>query len=306
MITDCPACGAKFRLNKEKFGGKQVTLKCVQCHKVFQVKVPEPAKSGMSIHVLIAHNDQNLCATIREILDKADINCQISHDGPSAIEIMKTRPPHVVVVDVALPGLYAFEVVEKVRAIPGLENVRIILLSSVYNKMAYKRTPASLYGADAYIEKHHIPNDLVAYVHRFVTDAEPARIDPGPGELEEKVSGEAQTPIEERQAREFTQEVNSRIQEAEAAETSAEGSADIPEKAQRLARNIVSDIALYNQEKVEEGIQAGTFYELLDNEIREGRRLFQEKFPELQAINRDVLKDEFESFIERRRADTST
>ena len=28
MITNCPACNAQFKLNKEKFGGKQLTLKC--------------------------------------------------------------------------------------------------------------------------------------------------------------------------------------------------------------------------------------------------------------------------------------
>jgi len=305
MITSCPACSAQFKLNKEKFGGKQVTLKCVKCHKVFQVNVPEPSKAAIAIHVLIAHSDENLCATIKEVLQKADISCQVSHDGPGALTLMKAKPPQVVIVDVALPGLYAFEVVEKVRAIPGLENVKIILLSSVYNKMAYKRTPASLYGADAYIEKHHIPNDLVAYVHRLVTGAVPAETAPPPEPDEETVAGEPPTPEEEQETRDFTDEVNTKILQAENVETSAEATNEIPEKAHRLARNIVSDIALYNQEKVEEGVQAGTFFEILNKEIGEGRKLFYERFPELVGNGTDILQEEFESFIERRRADTS-
>ena len=305
MITSCPACNAQFKLNKEKFGGKQVTLKCVKCHKVFQVNVPEPAKSAVAIHVLIAHNDQSLCTTIQEVLQKADISCQVSHDGPSALTLMKARPPHVVIVDVALPGLYAFEVVEKVRSIPGLEGVKIILLSSVYNKMAYKRTPASLYGADAYIEKHHIPNDLVAYVHRLVTDAAPAEAGVPPEKDEETVAGEAPSATEEQEVRQFSNEVNTKIQQAETEETSADVSSEVPEKAHRLARNIVSDIALYNQEKVEEGVQAGTFFDLLAKEVNEGRKLFNERFPELLNNGNDVLQAEFESFIERRRADSS-
>jgi predicted Zn finger-like uncharacterized protein len=306
MITNCPACDAQFKLNKEKFGGKQVTLKCVKCHKVFQVNVPEPARSAIAIHVLIAHSDQNLTATIQDVLQKADISCQVSHDGPGALTLMKAKPPHVVIVDVALPGLYAFEVVEKVRSIPGLENVKIILLSSVYNKMAYKRTPASLYGADAYIEKHHIPNDLVAYIHRLVTDAEPTEGAAASEADEETVAGEAPSPDEELETRQFTDEVNTKIQQAEDEETSAEVSSEVPEKAHRLARNIVSDIALYNQEKVEEGVQAGTFFELLDKEINEGRKLFNERFPELSDNSADILQAEFDSFIERRRADIST
>ena len=78
-----------------------------------------------------------------------------------------------------------------------------------------------------------------------------------------------------------------------------------PDLAFRLARAIVSDIALYNQEKVEEGVQAGTFFEILKKEIGEGRKLFYERFPELVGNGTDILQEEFESFIERRRADTS-
>ena len=176
----------------------------------------------------------------------------------------------------------------------------------VYNKMAYKRTPASLYGADAYIEKHHIPNDLVAYVHRLVTDAAPADAAAPPEPEEETVAGESPSPAEEREVREFTQEVNTKILQAEEEETSAGVSNNVPEKAHRLARNIVADIALYNQEKVEEGVQSGTFFDLLAKEIAEGRRLFQERFPDLVANNNDILQAEFNSFIERKKADIST
>lgn len=306
MITNCPACSAQYRLNKEKFGGKQVTLKCVQCQKVFQAQVPNLAHSAVSIHVLIAHNDESLCATIKDVLLKADISCQISHDGPSALTLMKAKPPHAIVVDVALPGLYAFEVVEKVKSVPGLENVKIILLSSVYNKMAYKRTPASLYGADAYIEKHHIPNDLVPYVHRLVTEAAPVAADTQPAEDEERVSGEAQSPAQEQEERKFSAEVNSKILQAEDEETTAIASDEVMAKAHRLARNIVSDIALYNQEKVEEGVGAGTFFELLGKEISEGRKLFKVRFPELKEEGDKLLQAEFKSFIERRSAETSS
>lgn len=49
---------------------------------------------------------------------------------------------------------------------------------------------------------------------------------------------------------------------------------DNPDQAKRLARAILSDIALYNQEKVAEGIKSDTIFELLANEIEEGRQHF--------------------------------
>ncbi len=47
-----------------------------------------------------------------------------------------------------------------------------------------------------------------------------------------------------------------------------------PEAAKRLARAIASDIALYNEQKVREGIENDTFFDALAKEIEEGRELY--------------------------------
>jgi len=47
-----------------------------------------------------------------------------------------------------------------------------------------------------------------------------------------------------------------------------------PELAFRLARAIVSDIALYNQDKVQEGIKNDSIFDLLSEELAEGREHF--------------------------------
>ncbi|PLX73289.1 MAG: hypothetical protein C0615_11125 [Desulfuromonas sp.] len=49
---------------------------------------------------------------------------------------------------------------------------------------------------------------------------------------------------------------------------------DNPALAFRLARAIVSDIALYNPEKVKEGITNDNIFDLLDEELTEGREHF--------------------------------
>lgn len=279
-------------------------MKCVQCQQVFQVDVPSgTSKPQALIHVLIAHSDPSLCEMIREVVNPENISCDVCHDGDSALLMMETKPPQVAIVDVALPGLYAFEVVEKVRSRPGLTDVKIILLSSVYNKMAYKRTPVSLYGADDYIEKHHVPNDLIPYIHRLVTDAHtPTPHENVPAD-EEFVSSIPQSPTEEKLSIAFTDEMNSKIKQAEVKETSSILSSERLDKAHRLARNIVADIALYNQEKVESGIMAGSFFEVLDEEVAEGRLLFNERFPPESLQGKDVLQLEFEAFLEKRRTE---
>ena len=61
-----------------------------------------------------------------------------------------------------------------------------------------------------------------------------------------------------------------------------------PDLAFRLARAIVSDIALYNQEKVKEGIRNDNIFDLLKDELQEGREHYCSRVsPEVP--NRDHL-----------------
>ncbi len=61
-------------------------------------------------------------------------------------------------------------------------------------------------------------------------------------------------------------------------------------EAKRLARAIASDLALYNQEKVKQGIENDSFYEVMKDELSEGKELFLSRLsPELKQ-NKSVLQ----------------
>jgi hypothetical protein len=49
---------------------------------------------------------------------------------------------------------------------------------------------------------------------------------------------------------------------------------DNPEQAKRLARAIISDVAIYNKEKVESGIKNDDIFEALQEQLEEGRQHF--------------------------------
>ena len=58
------------------------------------------------------------------------------------------------------------------------------------------------------------------------------------------------------------------------------------EAARRLARAIASDLSLYNEEKILEGLQSDNLYETLSDEIQEGEDLFRSRVtPELFGKN---------------------
>jgi len=59
---------------------------------------------------------------------------------------------------------------------------------------------------------------------------------------------------------------------------------DTPEAANRLARAIASDLSLYNEAKIKEGIENDTFFSILNDELDEGRAHYHSR------VSPDLLK----------------
>lgn len=53
-----------------------------------------------------------------------------------------------------------------------------------------------------------------------------------------------------------------------------------PEQAARLARTIVSDIVIYNKEKIKEAIKNDDVFEVLEDEITQGEEIYKTRVPE--------------------------
>jgi hypothetical protein len=58
-----------------------------------------------------------------------------------------------------------------------------------------------------------------------------------------------------------------------------------PDEAKRLARTILSDILLYNQAKVKEGIEQDSLFDVLTEELKEGKKYYE------SMVDAEVRKD---------------
>jgi len=59
-----------------------------------------------------------------------------------------------------------------------------------------------------------------------------------------------------------------------------------PDQAKRLARAILSDVAIYNREKVESGIKNDNLFDILTDELEEGRQHYNSRVaPDLSEVN---------------------
>ena len=270
---------------------------------------------------------------IREVLATGDYHV-IEIDNPEGIvEALEKEKPGIVIVDVGLPKIVGFQIAETIRKRSTVSDVGVILLASIHNRKRYKREPESLYGADDYIERHRIQDTLLSKITNILN----ARTSPGQEEkpesapspeapapekapiqpekakaLEEAMSVESvfESMLAEEKISELTKEPSKETLKAAANAAMTEkpgpvlkGEPAAHEAAKRLARIIVSDIALYNQRTIEEGIQKGTFHDLLKEDLAEGKKLYEGRVPDEIRSGTNYLEDAIEDFTSKKKAE---
>jgi len=277
---------------------------------------------GRRLKVVIANESQPFCDAVSKILADEPFEIFVCTDGKEALETVERVRPELLLLDVALPTMFGFEVCERARQNPDLSGLKIVLIASIYDKTRYKRSPKSLYGADDYLEKHHIPDSLIPMIHRLVSGSTPPPTIPTPGEL--ALQEKSRTEIRQAELRQIqTGERQVQAQPAELPPSPpgerrqplvAQPARALPLqtelseaqlKARRLARIIVSDISLYSQGKVEQGVREGNFYTLLADDIREGELFYRQRVPDTVREAGSYLTEAFEDLIAKKRAELS-
>lgn len=224
------------------------------------------------------------------------------HDGVEAMLTTQRMLPRVVILDAALPKMYGFQVCEVIKRNESLRHTGVILVGAIHNRDRYRRQPTELYGADHYLEQPDLPDGLGPLFERMgieltggTTGAKPA---PAPAPVAEpapvavsappEVEVPAPRPAPVAPAPLPTQDPPS----APAADGGNPALAEERANAERLARIIVSDIALYQPDKFAQGIRDGNPLDAVRNEIEEGRSLFAQRVSEEVRAERDFIADE--------------
>jgi predicted Zn finger-like uncharacterized protein len=314
MLIVCPGCKTRFSFDETKVGIEGIRLRCNKCRAVFKVAKKASAPSAperqtstsRKIKVFVAHESPVFCSAVRKVLAAEPFDVSAFNDGRLAFAAIEAQRPEIVLLDVALPSMYGFEVCEAVRKDSALSSVRLILIASIYDKTRYKRSPRTLYGADDYIEKHHIPDMLANMIYGLVAGQQPVST---PQEATGTGEEEGTATHHHYSSQEMTSQETARLalKQDEEESTLAVQQPDASQqseshvKAKRLARIIVSDIALYNQAKVEEGVKSNAFHQRLADEIAEGRKLYAERIPKEVRNATSYLDDAFEDLVVRKR-----
>jgi DNA-binding response OmpR family regulator len=73
------------------------------------------------------------------------------------------------------------------------------------------------------------------------------------------------------------------------------------DEARRLARLILSDIIIYHVARVEQGIREGTFFEVLKEEIEEGRAYYESRVTQRVKRDTEIYTETLQQFVQMKR-----
>ena len=118
--------------------------------------------------LLIEDNPQNrYLATF--LLEKQGYEILAAPDGRQGIELAERRHPHMILLDIQLPGMDGYAVARALRQNPELQGIPIIAVTSY--AMAGDREKTIAAGCDGYMEKPIDPETFVSEIERHLNKA---------------------------------------------------------------------------------------------------------------------------------------
>ncbi|MCZ7544088.1 MAG: response regulator [Anaerolineae bacterium] len=114
--------------------------------------------------VLVADDELNAVILLRRIMEREGFVVDDTRDGESALERAAENDYDLILLDVMMPGMDGFEVVEKLRQNPRTARVPVIFITARAKEPTDVERGLGI-GADDYVRKPFNPRELAARAH---------------------------------------------------------------------------------------------------------------------------------------------
>jgi DNA-binding response OmpR family regulator len=122
--------------------------------------------------VLVADDDREVAGLVAVVLSRAGLRACIATNGEEALETIEERSPDAAVLDIMMPNLNGYEVIQQLREDPVGAKMPVLILSA--RAGGIDREFGLRVGADAYLRKPFHPKELVAQVTTLLRTGRPS------------------------------------------------------------------------------------------------------------------------------------
>jgi two-component system phosphate regulon response regulator PhoB len=122
----------------------------------------QPAPPGGGERILVVDDEADIVALVAYHLAKAGYRVSTAGNGSDALAAARQERPALVILDLMLPGLSGYEVLEQLRAGEPTRDVAVLMLTARRDEP--DRIRGLTLGADDYLTKPFSPQELVLRV----------------------------------------------------------------------------------------------------------------------------------------------
>ena len=134
---------------------------------------PPPAPGE---RILVVDDEADIVALVAYHLAKGGYRVSTAASGPDALETARRERPALVVLDLMLPGLSGYEVLERLRSDEATRNIAVLMLTA--RREEQDRIRGLSLGADDYLTKPFSPQEMVLRVAAILRRVGAARANP--------------------------------------------------------------------------------------------------------------------------------
>ncbi len=119
------------------------------------------------LKVLIVEDDMLMGTLLSEALWRYSFEPILARDGDAGLKEIEKALPHIILLDLILPGINGFEVLEKIKADARTKAIPVIIVSNLGDKSDIERG-MSLGAEDYLVKANMVPKDIVGKINEVV------------------------------------------------------------------------------------------------------------------------------------------
>lgn len=125
--------------------------------------------SEEEVHVLFVEDDAAVAEMYRLKLELDGYTVRVASDGEEGVKMAKDSPPDIVFLDIRLPRMDGFAVLESLRADETLKHVPVIILSN-YGEAELVERGLKLGALDYLVKAETTPSTLARGLGRWIKE----------------------------------------------------------------------------------------------------------------------------------------
>lgn len=118
--------------------------------------------------VLLIEDDPLMLNLYKNTFELDNVNLILGSDGQMGIELAKAEKPSVILLDLLMPKMSGYEVLERLKADPKTKEIPVIVLSNMLDTAEIVEKVKKLGAEEYWVKSNYTSEDIVEKVKKYL------------------------------------------------------------------------------------------------------------------------------------------